>query len=162
MRYGLGVMVAAADREDHQDEKALVHVLEDRIPRALILAHSGLLAGFERVVGLHMGRWRILQVVSAQKLCPQSELRRLTIIDAATITRILKDFEREGLVARVTDPKDARQSLISLTPKGRQLVQRLQRKRNGYLSQALVGLSAKELTELERLLRVMAENLGKL
>jgi DNA-binding MarR family transcriptional regulator len=155
-------MVTAKGKDSPDDEDVHVHILEDRIPRALILAHSGLLAGFERVVGLHMSRWRILQVVSAQKRCPQSELRQLTVLDPATITRILKDFEREGLVARATDPKDARQSVISLTPKGRQLVQRLQRKRNGYLSQALVGLSAKELAELERLLHIMAENLGKL
>jgi DNA-binding MarR family transcriptional regulator len=135
---------------------------EDRLLRALILAHSGLIASFERSVGLHMSRWRVLQVASRHKVCPQGELRRLTVLDPASITRILKEFEREGVIERTEDANDARQSLVIVTPKGRQMVRRIQKARVTYLEKAFRGLSAGDLARLEQMLNTVEGNLRDL
>lgn len=54
-----------------------------------------------------------------------SALARRLGLDLSTVSRQLCPLEEEGLVQRATDPDDGRVATLSLTPKGRRLLDRV-------------------------------------
>lgn len=61
------------------------------------------------------------QLYRAGALTP-SELARREQVRLQTLTRLLAELEGQGCLLRSPHPSDARQSLLSLTPAGRQLL----------------------------------------
>ncbi|KQT10654.1 bifunctional helix-turn-helix transcriptional regulator/GNAT family N-acetyltransferase [Ramlibacter sp. Leaf400] len=57
-----------------------------------------------------------------------SELGRDLSLDAGYLSRILRRFEKQGWLERVPSPADARQSLMRLTPAGRDAFEPLQQR----------------------------------
>src|SRR5262249_39318971 len=49
-----------------------------------------------------------------------THLARALALDPGYLSRILRDFEQRGLLARTPSAADGRQSLLSLTPRGRE------------------------------------------
>lgn len=62
---------------------------------------------------------RVLYELGQQEQTTARSLADELDLDAGYLSRILSRFERDGLVARETSDTDARQSLITLTPSGR-------------------------------------------
>lgn len=79
-------------------------------------------------------------------------------LDAGYLSRLLRDFEKKGLIARKAAAGDARQSLISLTGKGRSAFKPLERSSQDQVGGALAALS---VTDQHRLVAAMGtvENL---
>src|SRR5512145_3450658 len=48
-----------------------------------------------------------------------TELARELVLDAGYLSRILRDFETRGLIVKRTSDNDGRQSLLSITERGR-------------------------------------------
>jgi DNA-binding MarR family transcriptional regulator len=55
----------------------------------------------------------------------QNHLGRLTAMDRATILGVIRRLSARGLIERVDDPNDRRRTMLSLSPKGRALIDRL-------------------------------------
>jgi DNA-binding MarR family transcriptional regulator/N-acetylglutamate synthase-like GNAT family acetyltransferase len=62
-------------------------------------------------------------------------------LDAGYLSRILRGFEKKGLVARAASKSDARQSLLSLTGKGQKVFAPLNRKSSKEVARMLAPLS---------------------
>ncbi len=62
---------------------------------------------------------RVLFEVGHRESPTAQEISRETGLDTGYLSRILRAFERRGLIARKASPKDARQMILSLTRKGR-------------------------------------------
>src|SRR5690349_6448537 len=66
-----------------------------------------------------------------------SEIARIERVKRATVTRTLGCLEREGLIARATDPADGRSSLVSVNAAGRERLRRLRGRKNAYLARRM-------------------------
>lgn len=62
-------------------------------------------------------------------------------LDAGYLSRLLRSFEKQGLIARRPSPDDARQSLVSLTPKGRKAFRPLEERSTQQVGGSLAPLS---------------------
>ncbi len=66
-----------------------------------------------------LGEARVLYEIASQRAPTASEIARRLDLDAGYLSRVLRNFERRGLIRRRTSPKDGRQSHLTLTPRGR-------------------------------------------
>jgi DNA-binding MarR family transcriptional regulator/N-acetylglutamate synthase-like GNAT family acetyltransferase len=71
-------------------------------------------------------------------------------LDPGYVSRILRSFERKGLISRAKSTTDARQSLLRLTQKGRAALMPLEDCTRQQLGQMLAGLSREEVSDLRR------------
>ena len=62
-------------------------------------------------------------------------------LDAGYASRILRSFQKQGLIEKKNSPRDARQSLLSLTRKGRKIFEPLESRSNAHVSRMLSRLS---------------------
>jgi DNA-binding MarR family transcriptional regulator len=90
-----------------------------------------------------------------------SELAAVERVQRPTATRIVASLERDGLVARAADPADGRACLLSATPRGRELLRRVRRRKNAYLRRRLDELDPEEIAALERAAEVLERLLAE-
>lgn len=154
----------AEDSERGEDvttkRAAMARTTRDDVIRNIILTHNAYLTSFERHCGINVARWRLLSVMQSIGTCSQSDLTARTTIGPAAVTRILKDFERDGLIERETSPEDARQTLVTLTDKGRRLVAKTARQREKVLAATFEGFTGSDIDAVNDLLSRMSANLG--
>lgn len=79
-----------------------------------------------------------------------SELAAAQQVRPPTMTRLVQEMERAGLVRRELDRSDARAVRVGWTAAGQRVLQRGRRLRLQQLESRLEGLSASELAALER------------
>ena len=77
-------------------------------------------------------------------------------LDAGYLSRILRDFERQGLVVRNPSPHDGRQTLISLTPAGRDAFEPLDRASHSEIGNMLAPLAEADQDRLIGAMRPVA------
>ena len=86
------------------------------------------------------------------------ELAEHEKVQPPSMTRVIAVLEERGLVLRAPHATDRRQVVLTVTPQGRNLVQRVRRRREAWLAQRL-----QELTPEERqILRAAAPILEKI
>jgi DNA-binding MarR family transcriptional regulator len=122
--------------------------LVNRLARSM----AGQLAEELRPAGVGIGQWAILLFLWARDGMSQAELARVVAIEPPTMVRTVDRMVRDGFVTRESDPRDARVSRIHLTPKGRALRDELVPKAVGVNDANLGLLTAREASELRRLL----------
>lgn len=84
-----------------------------------------------------------------------SDLADAERVKRPTATRIAAALERDGLIARSADPSDGRACLLSVSPRGRDLMKRLRKRKNAYLSRRLRELSPADVEALESAAEVL-------
>jgi DNA-binding MarR family transcriptional regulator len=89
----------------------------------------------------------------------QTDLSERLLIRPPSVTGVVDRLERAGLVARVGSPTDLRAKLVSLTPDGRRLVERVLTVHGAHVQAVMGGLSVAEQAELERLLAQLGRHL---
>jgi DNA-binding MarR family transcriptional regulator/GNAT superfamily N-acetyltransferase len=75
-----------------------------------------------------LGEARVLYEIASHGSPTASAIARALDLDAGYLSRLLRNFERRGLIRRQTSPRDARQSHLSLTPRGRRAFAPLERR----------------------------------
>lgn len=90
-----------------------------------------------------------------------AELRRCLGVTAASMSRLLSDMERDGLLQRTPHPADARAMLIHLTDAGRAMMQTFPAVVAEIEQTAFAGFSARERDQLRALLERLRTNLGE-
>ncbi|MGP3916731.1 MarR family winged helix-turn-helix transcriptional regulator [Nonomuraea sp. 10N515B] len=73
-----------------------------------------------------------------------SDLRQALGIDGASVTRLVKEFEAEGLLGRRLDPADNRYTLAALTPAGERVAADLERAHQAYQERLLDGITPQQ------------------
>ena len=81
-------------------------------------------------------------------------------IAPSTLTRLVAVLEELGYVQRYADPKDARASTLSITPKGHQTLERLREEGTALLTQSLMLLTTEQRAALATALPAL-EQLGE-
>ena len=83
----------------------------------------------------------------------QLEIASAMGIDPSTVVSLIDELESAGLARRRPHPDDRRAREVTLTDKGRRLLERARRMAFGVDDEVLRGLTASERGELMRLLR---------
>jgi DNA-binding MarR family transcriptional regulator len=113
--------------------------------------------------GLTGGEFDVLaalrRVGRPYRLTP-TELSTALIVTSGGMTKRLKVLEGRGLVRRERDPHDGRSTTVSLTPRGKRLVDATLTEHTSNEERLLRGLSTKQRFELASLLETLAVSLG--
>jgi DNA-binding MarR family transcriptional regulator len=76
---------------------------------------------YQRSFGVNVTEWRIMSLLAIEPGIPASRICYVIGFDKGPVSRTLALMQKRGLVAIRTDPQDGRSHSISLTPKGRQV-----------------------------------------
>jgi DNA-binding MarR family transcriptional regulator/GNAT superfamily N-acetyltransferase len=68
-----------------------------------------------------LGEMRVLYELAHADQLTASDIARALDLDAGYLSRLLRNFEKRGLISRKTSKKDGRQSHLALTARGRKL-----------------------------------------
>jgi DNA-binding MarR family transcriptional regulator len=99
---------------------------------------------FVQYIGMSQQRYQLLIYLAQKGETSHATLQQQLSLDGATITRLVKLFETEGLVSRRLDPQDNRYTLASLTDAGRQLVAGITEAHTAFVLRLLDGISTEE------------------
>lgn len=80
---------------------------------------------------------RVLYEISSRARVTAAEIRRELSFDAGYLSRMLAELHRRGLVAKGSSPADGRESILSLTARGRQVFAALERRQVSAVRQSL-------------------------
>jgi DNA-binding MarR family transcriptional regulator len=116
------------------------------------------LRGEDAASGLSGPRLSALSVIVFGGPVSLTALAAAEQVRPPTMTRLVHELERLGLVERVAHPSDRRSHHLRATAKGRTLLEQGRRRRVTHLAQAIAGLPAAE----RRRLRATAELLERL
>ena len=108
---------------------------------------------------LSIGTWRLLAATANHDGVRQVDLARLTSIEVSTVSRLVTELVRLGLVARLPSTKSNREVIVRVTPKGRALFVELVPIAMTLQKTATRGLTKKELTIAKHVLSHMHDNL---
>jgi DNA-binding MarR family transcriptional regulator/GNAT superfamily N-acetyltransferase len=107
-----------------------------------------------------LGEARVLYEIASGRSSTATEIGRALDLDAGYLSRVLRNFEKRGLIERKASARDARQSHLRLSARGRKayapLEQRSQRDTGAWLGKLEPGEQARliaAMTTIETLLR---------
>ncbi len=78
--------------------------------------------------GLNPAKFNLLMFIKhigKEKGISQNQLKNMLYVSAANITKLIDGLERQGLTRRVPSPQDRRVNLITITPEGSRLLDRV-------------------------------------
>ena len=88
------------------------------------------------------------------------DIGRALDLDAGYLSRVLRNFEKRGLVKRTTSKNDARQSHLSLTAQGRKFFLPAEQRSQEDVAEMLSKLGDREQTELVNAMHTIEKMLG--
>ena len=131
----------------------------DSILHYLGQTYNDLAAAFERHMGMSRARWAILSRLSREGSMTQTALVQRLHVDAAAITRQVKQLESEGLVTRWPAPEDNRFTVVALTEQGHAFVDAQRAVRDEFERIVTTGLSSEDIHHMRHCLLHMRRNL---
>jgi len=111
-----------------------------------------------KALGLTPALFALLNVLGAREGAIQQELSTDMGIDPSTMVSLIDELESKGLAARRRHPSDRRAWEVTITPQGRQALQRARRLARQVEDDVLGGLS---LSERRRLISLLQRALDK-
>jgi DNA-binding MarR family transcriptional regulator len=139
--------------------------LDSYLPYLLNRAGARIATAFSeevRPLGATLQMWRVLAALREGDGRRMGDLSETTSIEVSTLTRLVDNMEKKGLVARRRDAGDARVVALHVTPAGRRLTQRITPIAERYESVALAGFTAAEADILKAALRRLYRNMAAL
>lgn len=92
----------------------------------LLTAREAIMAPLRPILrdtGLTEQQWRALRVLIDNGAVDISTLAVVALLRPPSVTRILRELEKRGLIIRNVDHDDARRAWVTITPLGRDIVQ---------------------------------------
>ncbi|WP_116126027.1 MarR family winged helix-turn-helix transcriptional regulator [Lewinella sp. IMCC34183] len=133
-----------------------VGTMLDRTTR--LLKQHYLRAFREEGIDISTEQWVLLDRLFSQGDASQTELANGTYKDAPTVSRIIDKLARKKLVERRRYPNDRRRYLVSITPTGRQIHNRISPYVRDLRQQTWAGLSEDDFMRLQSILQHIRGN----
>jgi len=102
----------------------------------------------------------ILQYLNDHPELSQNEIAELVFKDNASLTRMIDLMVRKGFLKRSINPEDRRRFNIELTPKGKEVLEKLAPVIVANRKKAFAGISREELMQLDTTLNKIISNLN--
>lgn len=104
---------------------------------------------------------RILVEIGRQEGCSANCIAIYLGMDRSYVARILKGFEKNGLLVRKVSAADSRKKCLWLTDAGREVYEVLEEKSNERVQQQVAGLSVAEQLRLQKAVGEICTILGE-
>jgi DNA-binding MarR family transcriptional regulator len=104
--------------------------------------------------------WRVLAALSNNGGQRQTDLAAMTSIEVSTLSRVVARLLKRGLITRQRSRADNREVAVTLSARGKVLVQRLIPIARAHEEKATGKLSASDLEAARRVLQAMYGNLA--
>lgn len=103
--------------------------------------------------GINLTEYLVMHYLSGspQNAVPRIELAEHIGMSASGVTRLIAPMEKNGLVVKVANPRDARQSLVKLSRTGLRLYSEASVSFESVASDLVVGLSRSQQSKLVEL-----------
>ncbi|MGH8925200.1 MAG: MarR family winged helix-turn-helix transcriptional regulator [Acidimicrobiia bacterium] len=121
----------------------------------LVVARMQRLLRSQEMGGLSLTEASCLAVIGRRGPLPLNEIAASEHLSAPSVTKTVTRMEEAGLIDRLTDPTDRRVSLVTLSKKGRALLDQIRSRRNAFLLLRLRELSSSELETVEQALPIL-------
>lgn len=105
--------------------------------------------------------YALLSRIDEQGPVRLSDLGKLVHMDPATVGRQVRQLEQDALVVSKTDPSDARVTLVRITPKGRDVHQRMLKVGQEHIADVIDTWEPADRAQLARLLGRLMEDMMK-
>ncbi|MDR6777152.1 DNA-binding MarR family transcriptional regulator [Paenibacillus peoriae] len=126
----------------------------------LLLLNKQISSKFERCAGVSASRLQLLCKLYQVEEISQTLLQKEVGIDAAAVTRHLKQLEATSMVTRRTKPEDNRVTLVSLTDYGRARIVIFKQERSQFVAQLLQSFDETQRHQLADMLQVMNSHIS--
>ncbi|MBC8548419.1 MAG: MarR family transcriptional regulator [Candidatus Brocadiales bacterium] len=110
--------------------------------------------------GITFSQWQVLAGLALEGETSQVKLAELIGIEGPTLVRTLDRMEQKGWIRRKVSSRDRRQKLISPTKKVEGVWKKMTECAHGVRDEAVKGISAKDVANLQKLLTKIRENLN--
>ena len=110
---------------------------------------------FAKSVGLSMPQFGLLMQMHHKGACGMSDVSERFEITPAAASQLVDKLVQSGLIQRVEDPHDRRAKLLSLTDKGRDLIQQGIEERYRWVDELSGKLTADERAQISEALDIM-------
>lgn len=107
---------------------ATVQFVDAYLPALLAQAHELVASEFHAIAaahGLAPSEWRVLATLASGEPTSIGKLARIVVMKQPTVTRLLDRMEATGHVQRVPHEGDRRITLVTITPAGQALTEKL-------------------------------------
>lgn len=137
---------------------------EPHLLREIVRTHQVLMSGFSREVGMPASRFALMRILA--NLLPDDigimELARGLGINAAAVTRQIKEMEQAGLVLRRQDPRDGRRSHVKLSARGMTVFKKIHERSHELESSLAAYISPEDMAAAAGVLAKLREFLEKM
>jgi MarR family 2-MHQ and catechol resistance regulon transcriptional repressor len=113
-----------------------------------------------RTFGLTQAQFGALECLGHKGPLTLGELCRKQLVSGGNMTVVVDNLEREKLVERVRNKKDRRTIVVRLTPKGRDLFDRIFRSHAEYVAALSSVLNEREQVRLSSLLKKLGRGVA--
>ncbi|KAB7648301.1 MarR family winged helix-turn-helix transcriptional regulator [Polymorphobacter fuscus] len=106
--------------------------------------------------------YRIMTVLRERQPASIGTIADTALTKRSTVSRLIERMTEQGLVSTEANPDDSRITEVTLTVAGQQLLRTLTPVVGRQMARAMEGLSARDITQLQRILTRIGQNLSKL
>lgn len=133
------------------------------LPMQLLAAREAVMSRFRpslREFAMTEQQWRVLRTLSSVEVIEVSDLASATHLLGPSLSRILRDLERRGLIARRAAPEDLRRSLVSISTEGFALIDRVAPTSEAIYAEITDAFGVEKMERLQELLKDLANALA--
>ena len=114
----------------------------------------------EQGVDLTPEQYLILDTLWDEGVIPQQQIATLTMKDKNSITKLLDQLERKGMILRISDKADRRLNLIDLTEKAKELKESVTTLAIESVNRIVEGIPQEDLNTFVSVLIRMGRNIS--
>jgi len=110
--------------------------------------------------GLTLSQFAVLEALYHVGPMSLSEVAKRILTTGGNLTMVAGNLEKQGLISRKVSPEDARVSVLSLTPKGKEMIDEIFPAHAIAITRSFDALSPKDQKKLAELCRKLGEASG--
>jgi homoprotocatechuate degradation regulator HpaR len=154
---------AGADDPAGGTDPAPLRSFSRSLPMALLRCREAVMTRFRpmlRAHGISEQQWRILRALTSDGPMRATALAEHTLLSSPSLSRLLKGLAARKLIRRATSAEDLRAARISITDKGRRLVDEIAPLSEAIYAELAGAVGASQLDSLYHTLAVTTARLG--
>lgn len=135
------------------------------LPMSLLGAREAVMGRFRstlRLFNVTEQQWRVLRTLSSIDALEVLELAEATNLLAPSLSRIVSDLEERGLISRRSVPHDLRRAEVSITARGKELIDIMEPHSDAIYAEILKAFGRERMEQLQTLLKELAHELEQL